>query len=174
MLLQSWISPKTEKNKPSKIHGQGFFATQPIKKDEVIAIKAGHIINRQTLESNREIIKDSEMEIADGIYLAPMTDEEMPNSMIYFNHSCEPSVGFGGNILLVAMRDIVAGEELTTDYAMHFTDPDYKLECSCGRSTCRNTISGNDWKIPELQNKYVGYFSWYIDRKIKAEENQKE
>jgi hypothetical protein len=35
--------------------------------------------------------------------------------MLFINHSCEPSVGFAGNIVLVAMRDISAGEELTTD-----------------------------------------------------------
>src|SRR4029077_191276 len=30
----------------------------------------------------------------------------------------EPNVGIGGNVLLVSMRDIAAGEELTIDYAL--------------------------------------------------------
>jgi hypothetical protein len=30
----------------------------------------------------------------------------------------EPNVGTGGNVLLVSMRDIAAGEELTTDHAL--------------------------------------------------------
>jgi len=47
--------------------------------------------------------------------------------MLFINHSCEPNVGFAGNVVLVAMRDIEAGEELTTDYAMF---DDYE-----GRST---------------------------------------
>jgi SET domain-containing protein len=34
------------------------------------------------------------------------------------NHSREPNVGFAGNTVLVAMRDISPGEELTTDYAL--------------------------------------------------------
>lgn len=37
--------------------------------------------------------------------------------------ACEPNVGLGGNVLLVSMRDILAGEELTLDYAMFLTDP---------------------------------------------------
>jgi hypothetical protein len=32
--------------------------------------------------------------------------------------SCEPNVGFAGNTVLVAMRDISPGGELTTDYAL--------------------------------------------------------
>jgi hypothetical protein len=32
--------------------------------------------------------------------------------MVFINHSCGPNVGFGGDVVLVAMRDIEAGEEL--------------------------------------------------------------
>jgi SET domain-containing protein len=35
--------------------------------------------------------------------------------MLFINHSCEPNVGFAGNVVLVAMRDISPGKELTTD-----------------------------------------------------------
>jgi hypothetical protein len=107
------------------------------------------------------------MEVADGIYIAPLTNEEFPRSMIYFNHSCEPNCGIGGNVLLVAMRDIQAGEELTADYSMHFADPNYSMQCNCQTSSCRHTVTGNDWQLPELQEKYKGYFSWYLQQKIK-------
>ncbi|MEY8013773.1 SET domain-containing protein-lysine N-methyltransferase [Mycobacterium servetii] len=43
--------------------------------------------------------------------------------MLFINHSCEPNVGFAGNIVLVAMREVTAGEQLTTDYAL-FDDYD--------------------------------------------------
>lgn len=33
--------------------------------------------------------------------------------MLFVNHSCEPNVGFAGNTVLVAMRDISPGEALT-------------------------------------------------------------
>jgi len=169
MLIKSWTSSKTTKDKPSPIAGNGFFAIERIAKGEVVCAKAGHIIDQETLEANRDVIRDSEMEVAEGLYLAPLTDEEFPKSMVYFNHSCEPNCGIGGNILLVAMRDIEAGEELTTDYAMHFADPKYTMTCNCQTTSCRHTVTGNDWQLPELQAKYAGYFSWYIEQKIKAE-----
>ena len=167
MLIQSWISPKTTKDKPSKIHGNGFFAIAPIAKGEVVAVKMGHVIDKPTLDTNQRVVRDSEVQIADGLYLAPLTDEEFPRSMIHYNHSCEPNCGMGGNILVVAMRDIAEGEELTVDYAMHFSDPSYSMSCNCQTPSCRHTITGNDWQLPELQRKYDGFFSWYIEQKIK-------
>jgi SET domain-containing protein len=85
--------------------------------------------------------------------------------MLFINHSCEPNVGFAGNILLVAMRDIDPGEELTTDYAL-FDDYDGEMQCRCGTASCRGTIGGRDWQRPELQRRYGNYFSWYLLRRL--------
>ena len=65
------------------------------------------------------------------LYLAALTEEYEP-VMPFLNHSCEPNVGFGGNIVLVAMSDIEAGEELSTDYAL-FDDYEGSMDCNCGR-----------------------------------------
>jgi uncharacterized protein len=42
-----------------------------------------------------------------------------------------PNVGFAGNTVLVAMRDISPGEALTTDYAL-IDDYDGMMQCRCG------------------------------------------
>jgi uncharacterized protein len=92
----------------------------------------------------------------------------MHASMVYCNHSCEPNGGWQGQIIFVAMRDIVEGEEITCDYAMHFDDDIIQLECTCGTPSCRHHVTGRDWRIPELQAKYQGYFVWFLEQKIKA------
>jgi hypothetical protein len=81
--------------------------------------------------------------------------------MLFINHSCEPNVGFAGNVVLVAMRDVAPGQELTTDYAL-FDDCDAEIECRCGAAACRGLITGRDWKRPDLQRRYGGYFSAYL------------
>jgi uncharacterized protein len=172
MLIQSWISPKTQKGLPSKIDGKGIFAKEPIAKGEVVFIRSGHIIDRQTLESNRNIIKDSEAAITDDLYLAPLTDAELPRVMVYANHSCDPNAGTQSNIVWVALRDIKPGEEITLDYATHFAQSDYVMVCNCGAPCCRGKITGNDWQNPEFQKKYAGYFAWYIQQKIDAQTNR--
>ncbi len=84
---------------------------------------------------------------------------------MHLNHSCEPNSGLQGPIVFIAMRDIATGEELTFDYAMTDDEP-YEMECCCGSKNCRGTITGFDWRKPELQRKYDGYFSWFIQRRI--------
>jgi hypothetical protein len=63
------------------------------------------------------------------------------------------------------MRDISAGEELTTDYAL-FDDYDGTMECRCGTPSCRRSVSGRDWQRPDLQRKYGSYFSSYLLRRL--------
>ena len=73
------------------------------------------------------------------------------------NHSCEPNCGIIGSCLLVVtMRDVAAGEELCFDYTMTDTNDYDEFVCSCGTPSCRGLITGGDWKLPELQERYAG------------------
>lgn len=165
--LQSWISPKTRKGMPSKIHGKGLFALEPISKGEVLAIKLGRIIDRATLLQNLKIVNNSQEQITDELYIAPLTTDEEQASMIYVNHSCTPNAGWQGQVVIVAIRDIDAGEEVLIDYAMHSDDDILDFRCACQTSSCRHHITGRDWRLPALQEKYEGYFVWFIEQKIK-------
>ncbi|HEU4438497.1 MAG TPA: SET domain-containing protein-lysine N-methyltransferase, partial [Methylomirabilota bacterium] len=88
-------------------------------------------------------------------------------AMLYTNHSCDPNLALQGQIVMVAMRDIAPGEELTIDWATT-DDGDYTLECHCGSPRCRGTVTGKDWTKPELQARYRGWFCWFLQRKIEA------
>jgi hypothetical protein len=95
---------------------------------------------------------------------------EDSDDCFFFNHSCDPNSGIKGQIFLVAMRDIEPDEEVTFDYAMclHSVDglPPYHLKCLCGKENCRKIVTDDDWKLPELQKHYDGWFSWYLQEKI--------
>ena len=168
MIQLSYRSPKTEVRE-SKIHGRGLFAKADIAKGEIVAVKGGHIVDRETLR--REItptLGPVEIQIDDDLFIAPLNDDERELSMLYTNHSCDPNIGLRGEITFVAMRDIAAGEELTHDWAMT-DDDDYSAECNCGAHNCRKTLTGKDWQRPELQKKYAGYFSAYLAEKVAGE-----
>ncbi len=166
-MVASWITPKARKGMNSAIAGRGLVAVATIAQGEVVAIKGGHIITTDALRQLPERLQNSEIQIADGMHLAALTDDEYEPVMLFLNHSCEPNVGFGGNTVLVAMRDIEAGEELTTDYAL-FDDYEGGMNCNCGRRTCRGYLNGRDWQRPDLQERYRGYFSWYLDRRWRS------
>jgi SET domain-containing protein len=161
----SYRSPKTEVRE-SKIHGRGLFAKADVAQGEIVVVKGGHIVDRETLR--REITPNLgpvEIQIDDDLFIAPVNAVERELSMLYSNHSCDPNLGLRGEITFVAMREIRAGEELTHDWAMT-DDDDYSTECYCGASSCRKVLTGKDWQKPELQRKYAGYFSAYLARKI--------
>ncbi|MGE5135261.1 MAG: SET domain-containing protein [Gemmatimonadota bacterium] len=167
MTVSSYISPKAAKGRQSGIEGRGLIAVAAIAPDEIVAIKGGHIVDTATLHTLPEQLQNSEIQIADGFHLTATAAEEYEPVMLFLNHSCEPNVGFAGNIVLVAMRAIAPGEELTTDYAL-FDDYDGAMTCRCGTRSCRGSITGRDWRRPDLQRRYGPYFSWYLQRRFTA------
>ena len=109
----------------------------------------------------------SEIQVTEDLFIGPVTQAEREGGMMHLNHSCEPNLGLQGQIAFVAMRDIAADEELTFDYAMTDDEP-YEMECNCGAPSCRRVITGHDWMKSELQRRYDGYFSWFIQRRLDA------
>ena len=162
----SYLSPKTRIRK-SAIHGRGLFASGPIRKGEIVAIKGGHILDRRTLSRVRRRIAASYMQIDDLFYIGARAPAEVALNKIFINHSCEPNLGIRGQITFVARRGIKAGEELTYDWAMEENTPAV-TRCACGVRRCRGQLTGQDWKIASLQKRYRGYFSAYIEEKIRS------
>jgi SET domain-containing protein len=164
----SYISPKAIV-KPSSIQGRGLFAVESIQKGEIVCIKGGYIFDRQTLRQVSETLGPAEIQITEDLFIGPLSEPEREGSMVFSNHSCDPNIGVQGQIVFVAMRDIEAGEELTHDWAT--TDDDtYEMECNCGSETCRKVMTGQDWRRKDLQEKYRGYMSWYLEEKIRRED----
>jgi hypothetical protein len=74
---------------------------------------------------------------------------------------------------LVAMRHIFPGEEICFDYAMSDSNPYDEFDCVCGSSHCRGQFTSRDWQHPELQKRYAGYFSPYLQHQIDQKIDQK-
>ncbi len=160
----SYLSPKTIVQE-SPIHGRGLFARSVIARGEVVAVKGGHIITGEELRLLQTTLGPAEIQIGENLFICPVTEAEREGSMLFSNHSCAPNLGLRGEITFVAMRNIEAGAELTHDWAMT-DDDESRTECHCGATECRGTITGKDWQRPELQARYAGYFSSYLQRKI--------
>jgi hypothetical protein len=161
----SWFSPKTEK-RPSGIAGRGLFAREDIAAGEIVAVKGGAIMDGAALARISHEVSPADIQIEDDLYMAPRNASEVSENILCLNHKCDPNVGVQGQITFVAMRDVRAGTELTIDYAMIDGDPKERMECACGARECRGTITGDDWRRPELQRRYAGYFSRYITDRI--------
>jgi uncharacterized protein len=164
--VRSWITPRAVKGGASAIEGQGVHAVEAIAAGEVVAVKGGHVVDGATVSGLPEAIRDSVFQIAAGCFLAALTEDEHDGVMMRVNHSCEPNVGMGGNVLLVSMREIAAGEELTIDYALFLADPGFAMDCRCRAAACRGVVRGTDWTRADLRERYQGWFSWWLQREI--------
>lgn len=85
--------------------------------------------------------------------------------LFYFNHSCDANAWFASETHLIARRNIQKGEEVYIDYAMSESE-EFTMKCRCGTMGCRQIVSGNDWKLPHVQQQYKNHFMPYLNAKI--------
>lgn len=167
----SWHSPSVSVSNSSS-HGKGIFATEDIKKNELLMVFGGYIMTRSEERRLPEEINDNGIFITPDLVIGIKHPSEI-ESATFVNHSCEPNAGIKGQIFLVAMRDIPTGEEITFDYAMALHrspgNPPYTFKCSCLAKTCREHVTDEDWKNPILRKKYAGYFEYYLEELIRAD-----
>ena len=160
-----WWNPKLEKREAFE-KGLGLFAIQPIAEDEVLAVWGGYVVTGQQRRELPIEIQHYTLQIEDDLHL---TNGLITDDADYINHSCDPNAGLRGQIVLVAMRSIAVGEEICFDYAMSEGDPKFFMQCAGGHEHCRKVVTGNDWKLADLQARYKGYFSPYIARLIRLQ-----
>lgn len=159
--LSSYLSPRCESRvKPGG--PRGVFARAPLAKGELIAIFGGAVCTYGHLMALPEGLRSLSLQVEDELFLVP----EQIGDGDYVNHSCNPNAGLSGQICLVAMHEIAPGEEVRFDYAMCDSLPYDEFDCECGEPNCRGRVTGADWKIKELQERYAGYFSPYLQSHI--------
>lgn len=161
----SFLSPKCEVQSTPDRGGHTVVAREAIAKGELIVVWSGKLVSGEELRDLPQTVRRYSLQVEENQYLVSLTDCEPAD---YVNHSCEPNAGLSGQIALVAMREIAAGEEITYDYAMSDGSPYDEFQCSCGSIHCRRCVSGNDWQLAQLGRRYAGYFSPYLERRILA------
>ena len=147
----------------SPIDGLGLFAAAAIKKGEVVGTLGGRVIGDAEL---RHIAKTrskyNSAAIAEGVNLLLEDDEAIARG----NHSCDSNLWMRDEFTLEARRDIASGEEVTVDYALQTAIAEWAMDCRCGSRLCRRRVRGDDWTRAELQDRYRGHFSPFLNVRI--------
>lgn len=87
----------------------------------------------------------------------------------FINHSCTPSCGIKGQVMVYAMRDIAIGEEIRIDYSTTEHDPYWKMKCSCNETTCRKIVGPISTLDESLYYKYLPYIPAYLQAVYKKQ-----
>jgi SET domain-containing protein len=151
-----WLHPAVAVA-PSPIHGEGLFARAPIAAGTVVSRLGGRLVSgtelRRLLADPHGVYIDT-IAVADDAHL--VLPPGRPNGK--GNHSCDPNLWWVDAYRLAARRDIPAGEELTNDYATSTGLEDFRMTCRCGSALCRAEVTGRDWRLRQLRDRYGAHW----------------
>lgn len=161
-MIESYVSPKVEMRHND--YGKALFAKEKILENEIVSISGGIVMKKEEWSAlcAKNNYSDTAYSIEEDFVITPI-DPDNPSDDWAMNHCCFPNVGVRGQITFIALRDIEEGEELTYDYAMTETDPQYNFKLSCYKEKCRSIFTGNDWKTCTAN---VDFFSLYVKDKL--------
>ena len=164
-----WLHPDVVV-RPSPIAGRGLFARAAIPAGTVVSRLGGRLVPEAEL---RRLIATTDgyvdtIAVTEELHLVlpPRRDRRRDNG--YGNHGCAPNLWWVGPYALAARREIAAGEELTNDYATSTGDPGFTMPCRCGATEYRGTVTGEDWRLPQLQERYGGHWVPVLLARIRA------
>ena len=165
---KTWIDPRQE-FRPSPIQGIGSFARAPIQSGEVVEVIGGRVMTTEELRTFQTTVERyNAIQFDEQLHLVESPEVTAERGGGSLNHSCDSNLWMADEVTLVARRAIAAGEELTVDYALFSGSADTVLEraCRCGSRSCRGLITGNDWLLLEVQQRYYPHFSPFINARI--------
>jgi SET domain-containing protein len=159
-----WLDPRISVA-PSSIQGLGLFARKAIAEGEVVVRLGGEVLTDEEFRARTlNLTKYSALAIDDRLHL--LIDDDSPTN--FGNHSCDANLWMADAVTLIARRPIMAGEEVTVDYATHTADLTWSMTCNCGSPHCRRVVTNDDWRRPDVQERYAGHFSPFLNRRIAA------
>lgn len=158
-----YLSPKLAAGKTPNKGSNGVFAIEPIGSGELLTVWGGIIVKYADLARLDASQQEQAIQVEEGLHLAPFGPAEPAD---FFNHSCRPNAGLDGQNCLVALSDISTGDEVCFDYATSDSTPYDEFHCGCGEASCRTYISADDWRLPNLWDRYANHFSPYLQFRI--------
>jgi SET domain-containing protein len=157
IVIAPWMDPRIE-IRESPIHGRGMFARESFGSGEVALIWGGTVFSEADIKAGKANPQSITL-VEEGIYLGDLASTA--NGADYcLNHCCDSNLWMRDAITLVTRDVIEEDEELTLDYALFETTPEWILSpCGCGSPLCRGKVTSQDWRLPALQERYRGHFA---------------
>ncbi len=123
----------------SSIQGWGVFAAEPIPARRKVIEYTGERLTPQQAHERLQRPQHYLFVVNDALIVDGAVNG---SGAQYINHSCDPNLRiwvYKGHILLMSLRPIAPGEELSYDY--RFRPSVLRNVCSCGSPKCRGSMN---------------------------------
>ena len=128
-------------------------AKQPIRAGEVVFHLTGRIMSRPSKYS---------IQLGERRHL--LTEN---SHWQFMNHGCEPNVRIDvDKLLMIAIRDIAPGEELTFNYNTTEWDMASPFDCLCSSNNCTGSIRGFRYLTPSQRKALRPWLSPLIESRF--------
>jgi uncharacterized protein len=153
----------------SSIIGNGLHTDTAIKKGTRVGVIHGPVVIVHQFVG--KLVEQSLNWIGIGRY-SWINTKESPFKFI--NHSCDPNTFIQGKRVVIALKNIAAGEEVTMDYSLTEADPDYTVPggCHCGSRKCRKVVGPIQSLTKEEYNSLKHIVNPQFQRIYKVEERR--
>lgn len=133
-------------------HCIGVYANKDFNKGEFIMEFRGRIYKIKDDPRGWNSKNNHYLQIGKDICLGPTKTHDN-----YINHSCNPNSGvkISDKVLLLAIKDIKKGEEITFDYSTTMEEDNWEMDCSCGNKICRKIIKDFKYLPKKIKQKYI-------------------
>lgn len=155
----------------SPIAGRGLFFTEDLAAGTVVMRLGGRLVSSAELDSlMAATIADPAAPYVDTITVVEDAHLVLPPmTLVHFgNHSCDPTLWHVGPYELATRREVRRGEEATIDYGTQSGAGGLMMACRCGSTECRGEITSDDWRRPDLQDRYRGHWVPALQQRIEA------
>ena len=132
--------------------GKAVYAGQMFREGQELIRFKGPIHTRDELPVSLHDASDRYVQIGAHTFMGP---SDGVDDLV--NHSCDPNAGLRfteQGPVLVALRDVGLGEELTWDYSTTIFDHEWSMVCACGAKNCRETIKEFQSLDPQIKFRY--------------------
>ena len=147
-------------------NGKGVFANKKFRSGEIIFEFHGKFFTYEKLPTPYNEVEDHYVQIGKSLYMGPSGGIDD-----FFNHSCAPNTGLkinGKKVFLIAIEDIMSGDEITWDYSTTMDEDDWEMDCECGSKNCRGRIRDFKYLPQDTRKRYLelGIVPEYISEKF--------
>lgn len=146
--------------------GRAVYAGRRFSRGEPVTWFRGRLYSRAEYLQRLNPARCEFLQIDDELWIGPARSVDN-----YVNHSCRPNTGtriFESTVMLIALRDIRVGDEITFDYSTTMDEDHWEMECGCGARGCRGRVRDFKYLPAVLQQRYLelGIVMPFIARKF--------